>query len=91
MKDLLKLYLLTQYENLDLDTFDSCIVAAYSEEEAKQIHPYIEFDEYYTSIDEVWDTYTWASCPENVECKYIGNAAADVKPNSIVCSSFNAG
>lgn len=90
MKDLLKLYLLTQYDNLDLGTFDSCVVAAYSEDEAKQIHPYIEFEGFYTSVDELWDTYTWANCPENVECKLIG-IAVDVKPNSIICSSFNAG
>lgn len=52
----LNLYLLTQDEYRDCDTFDSCVVAAYSEEEAKKIHPFLhKFDSicfpYYVDLD----------------------------------------
>ena len=105
---MLYLYLLTQKERTGYDTFDSCVVAAYSREDAVKIHPFLHkfrenclpFDDYdkFDQWDnpeyiykEQWKTRTWASCPENVECKFIGHAARDVMPNSIVCSSYNAG
>lgn len=105
--DLLKLYLLTQTENSGYDTFNSCIVAAYNEEEAKSIHPFLHkfdinclpFDEYDNWKEfhdqeyiykEQWKTKTWASSPENVTCRCIG-IAQDIEPNSVLCSSFNAG
>ena len=110
---MLKLYLLTQKENIDFDTFDSCVVAAYSKEDAVMIHPFLyRFGEYsldydvedYYKYDKdpnyiyelVWKpdrlhSLSWASCPENVDCVFIGIAAEDIKPNSVVCSSYNAG
>jgi len=35
----MNLYLLTQESNNDYDTFDSCIVASETEEEARLTHP----------------------------------------------------
>ena len=104
---MLYLYLLTQEEHKGYDTFDSCVVAAYSKDEAVKIHPFLHrFDENCLPFDncnsledfddseyiykEQWKTRTWASCPKNVMCRCIG-IAHDVKPNSVVCSSFNAG
>ena len=102
----LNLYLLTQDEYRDYDTFDSCVVAAYSEEEAKKIHPFLHrFDKLCLPLDcdewkrwddseyiyqVQWETEMWASTPDNVECKLIGIAAEGIEPNSVVCSSFNA-
>lgn len=105
---LLQLYLLTQKERTGYDTFDSCIVAAFNEEDAKKIHPFLhKFDwyclpfedmDYVEQMDdpeyvykEQWKTRTWASCPENVECQYLGLAGKDIIPNSVIGSSYNAG
>ena len=35
----MKLWLLTQCDNTGYDTYDSCVVAAITEQEAKKIHP----------------------------------------------------
>jgi hypothetical protein len=103
----LKLYLLTQDESNGYDTFDSCVVAAYNEEDAKRIHPFLfKFDSMSLPLDieeykrwndpdyinrVQWDTKTWASSPYKVNCKLIGIATEDVKPNSVICTSYNAG
>ena len=72
-----KLYLLTQNVNSGYDTFDSCIVVAENEEEAKNIRP------------SSWaDSSCWAE-PKDIEAEEIGEA----KEGLIGCilASFNAG
>ena len=74
----MKLWLLTQTVNIGYDTYDSAVVAAESEEEARNI--------------EVGDTGpygTWAK-PEHVRVEYLGEAR-DKHPFGVVCASFNAG
>ena len=93
----LNLYLLTQYENDNYDTYDSCVVAAYNKEEAVKIHPYKEYYENYIycpELDdeyELWNSRTWVSSPDKVTCELIGIATKGIAPNSVICSSFNAG
>lgn len=84
----LNLYYLSQNDQRGYDTYDSCIVAAESEEAARLIHPGVEdFD---------WkDTRfgmggTWARYPNLVKVEFIGVAASSVKPG-VVLASFNAG
>lgn len=77
----MKLYYLWQDENNDYDTYDSCVVCAESEEEAKKIHP---------DGDGNFKRCTWASCPENVKCELIGIATDNVE-KGVVIASFNAG
>ncbi|WAQ79321.1 hypothetical protein E20_20 [Escherichia phage E20] len=80
MSKLLKLWLISQSENRGHDSFDSAVVAAYTEEEAKQINP-----------DGEWKLYTaWCSSPDKVHVEYLGIATEGVEPG-IVLSSFNAG
>lgn len=100
-KTALHLYLLTQDENIDYDTYDSCVVCAESEDEAKHIHP-----------DEkcyVWDGKSggwawrnpidpdaecrvtdWATRLESIRCELIGTAADGIE-KGVLCASFNAG
>lgn len=99
----LKLYLLTQEENNGYDTFDSCVVAAYRR--SRYILFYIDLKKivYHLMIMTIGKNLmilsifimnngkTWATSPNNVKCKFIGYAEADIIPNSVVCSSFNAG
>lgn len=89
---MLNLYLLTQDVNCDYDTYDSCIVAAESEDEAKLIHPrsYI-----WTSVGWTYHTSktydcSWSNTPDQVTVTLIGTAANDVK-KGVVIASFNAG
>lgn len=81
----MKLYLLSQTERNGYDTFDSCIVCAENENDAKQISPMEgckTFDEY--------KYHHWASCAENVKCVQIGIANEWTKAG-LILASFNAG
>jgi len=85
----MKLYVISQSENNDYDTYDSAVVCAENEEEARKIHP----SEY--AEDKWWekpkDPYSpWATKLENVDVKYIGEATEGVEPG-IIIASFNAG
>jgi hypothetical protein len=80
----MKLFLLAQDSNNDYDTYDSCIVAAETKEDAITISP----DEYnaigggrYTS---------WAFNYDSISCEEIGVANDNVK-RGVVLASFNAG
>lgn len=79
----MKLFLLTQEVENGWDTFDSMIVAAKNEKEARLITP---------PNGEFGRTpYTcWAHSPEQVQVKLIGTAVKDT-PAGIVLASFNAG
>jgi hypothetical protein len=79
----MNLYLLSQKVNTGYDTYDSCVVAAESAEDARVIQPReIEFEQ-----DE--DFSFWVS-PEHVTVTFLGRAAESIKRGAI-CSSFNAG
>lgn len=84
----MNLYLLSQNERNGYDTYDSCVVCAESEDEAKRIHPREQNECFHGRNN--WQSETWASYPENVTCKLIGTAADNVK-KGVVCASFNAG
>lgn len=89
----MKLWKISQEVNTDYDTFDSAIVAAETEEAARNTHP----SEY---VPENWptgpfdtlgyDTLSSWAIPAKVKVKYIGEAAPDI-PAGVVLSSFNAG
>lgn len=82
-KETLYLYLLTQDENTGWGTYDSCVVCAHNEEEARSIHP-----------DGAWIlgmfvNRKWATEPENVKVELIGEAKGQMV--GVILSSFNAG
>jgi len=80
----MKLYLISQSKNDDYDTYDSAVVCAESEEEAKKINPdggiTTDKEERYSS----WTTL------EHVDVEYIGEAK-EGSESEVICSSFNAG
>ena len=80
----MKIFLLKQSENKWWDIYDSCVVCAENEEEAKSIHPYwrdfIENEQY-------WD---WAYTKEWIICEEIGEAN-EKQERWVICASFNAG
>lgn len=89
----LYLYLISQSENNDYDTYSDAVVAAYSEEDAKHIHPsevYVWRNNkwVYPDSDSEEISSSWTT-PDNVQVKVIG-VSNDTKPG-IILSSFHAG
>lgn len=85
----MKLWLISQDTNSGYDTYDSAVVAAEDEAAAKLTHPSEYSKEWKETGTEDRDYGAWTS-KVNVKCRYIGEAAPDVKAG-VVCASFNAG
>ena len=91
----MKLFKIWQTENLDYDRFDSAVVAAESEEDAKKIHPgpapYGTDTEWPGSgIPEDFPFgCSWASSPSKVFVEYLGEAKPGTE-RGVICASFNA-
>lgn len=81
-----KLFLLTQTIHTSYDTYDSCLVCAKTEEDAKRIHPRGETD---WREKDSWDT-SWANNPSQVRVQTIGYALPTT-PDGVIIASFNAG
>lgn len=78
----MKLYLLSQTVNQNWDTFDSVLVCAENEDDAKSITPYgEEFD---------GKDGTWVKDKSSIACEEIGEANSK-QVRGIIISSFNAG
>lgn len=100
----MNLYLISQTINEGYDTYDSAVVAAESEDEARKIHP----SPFVTHVtDEVWmGTYSggdhigeeyeanedlcWVRFSDihHITVEYLG---ATEKPKGLILASFNAG
>lgn len=80
----MKLFLISQDQNDDFDTYDSAVVAASDEETARRMNP----DSGKPMMDE--NNKRWCNGPEHVTVRYLGEATGDVE-QGIVCASFNAG
>jgi hypothetical protein len=93
----LLLWLLTQTRNKGYDTYDSCVVAAASADEAKKIHPRGDrfLDGRGRAYDDgqriaFWEASSWVRDIEDVTATLLGIADSSIKPG-VVCASFNAG
>jgi hypothetical protein len=82
----MKLWLISQAVNEGYDTYDSAVVAAETEADARQIHPSLSLDDGSGVPSPTWG---WAP-PDAVEAKYLGEAK-DGTPKGVICASFNAG
>jgi hypothetical protein len=76
------LYLVSQDVNDDWDTYDSMIVVAASEDDARSIHPNGNWGGSFGG--------GWCSSPEQAKVKWIGIPRGDMK-RGVVLASFNAG
>lgn len=80
----MKLYLLSQDDNNDYDTYDSILVCAENEADARTISPNGEpFVE-----NERWGS--WAKKASAISCEEIGEAN-DKQTRGVIIASFNAG
>ena len=81
----MNLYLLTQDDRVDYDTYDSAVVCASSYTEAASIHPDGSTGSW---CQERWRS--WASHPELVHVECIGKACDSLR-RGVILASFNAG
>jgi hypothetical protein len=79
-----RLYLISQSENTDYDTYDSAVVCAPDEEAARNTHPRSQSPYFDPEDDDSWCGY------DKVTVKLLGLAYDDVE-YGVVCASFNAG
>lgn len=87
----MNLYKISQSANNDYDTYDSVIVAAENEDEARKTHP----SPYEENIDGMWwdrdDKHSsWAFKLDQVKVEFIGTAKEGT-PKGIILASYNAG
>lgn len=84
----LRLYMISQDKNNDYDTYDAAVVAAYSAEEARTIHP--NGERWGVDWKRGSTSRTWVHSPDDVKAELVGTAARGVKLG-VVCYSYNAG
>lgn len=87
MKDHTFIWLLTQKEVKWYDTYDSCVVGADTEEDARMITP----DGLPFKGNSIIGPHSkWARTPEKVNVEKIGVGKPALR-GEVICSSFNAG
>lgn len=82
----MKLYLLSQDAYNGYDTYDSCVVCAENESDAKTIRP--DGFEFKESNNNCFSC--WVDKLSQIQCEEIGVANKNQK-RGVVCASFNAG
>ena len=92
------LYLIYAGEYLGHETYSSAVVCANSEQEARCVHPngrYVfangSFVSKQTRRSFPSGHFSGWVHPDKVKVTFVGVAARDILPGSIVCASFNAG
>jgi hypothetical protein len=80
----MNIYYLYQNDVTGYDTYDSCVVVAENENEAKEIHP-----AWYATFGE--DRRTWTDDINKVGIDYLGKYEGDNTEAQVICASFNAG
>ena len=80
----MKLYLLKQNENNGYDTYDSCLVCAENEADARTMTP----DGNTFKDNNIWSS--WARSKKSITCEEIGEAN-DKQERGVIIASFNAG
>ena len=83
----MKLYLISQDVNDYYDTYDSAVVAAESDEDARSIHPDGESIDWQNAKSSLYST--WAPLASDVKVKCIGVAAPGIE-RGVICASYNS-
>lgn len=83
----MNIYFVSQKENYDYDTYDSFVIIADNEEEARYTHPANPIKEW-DGIKSRYDSWCDA---EDVTVEYVGKAGEWYIQKTIICASYNAG
>ena len=83
----MKIWKISQKENNNWDTFDSAVVFAETEKDARMTFPH--------SLNQGWDgkvgmRSSWCDA-KYVTVEYLGVTDRDVPNKTVICASFNAG
>ena len=79
----MKLWLISQTQNNNYDTYDSAVVSAPDENSAKNLHP--------SERTEAWNcSRDWCDIPNDVTAVYLGEAP-NITETKVILASFNAG
>lgn len=78
----MKIYLISQTVNKDWNTYDSFVVYAENEEDAKLVHPLNDINSNYAG--------SWVQRVEDIQVTYLGEAKDGAERGEIL-SSYNAG
>ena len=81
----MKLFLISQSQNWEYDTYEEAVVIAENEEEARNMNP--GTGKPMTEKD--WTSSKWCDSPEHVKVEYLGESISNKQ--GVVCASFNAG
>ena len=88
----MNLYFLKQNENNCYGTYESRVVCAESEDEARKIHPDPYEDDSedgkWWEVDEYLRSDGWAKSPETVEVEFIGIAKEGLE-KGVVCAHYS--
>lgn len=85
----MNLYLISQTTNDDYDTYDSAVVVAANEEDARHIHPSPHINRF--DPDNLFDYHAWAH-PKYVTATWLATTnEPTLEAGNVICSSFNAG
>jgi len=83
----MKIYKIWQKVNIYYDAYDSAVVCAKDEEDARSIHPSIRMVDWDGKIS-VWED-DWCD-KRDVQVTYLGEADINLQ-RGVICASFNAG
>lgn len=89
----MNIYLITQHVHNDYDTYDSAVVYAASEEEARNIHPSGRNECWVKEQDSSYWIGSWCR-PEDVVVLLLSTnvlATHEEQIKQIICASYNAG
>ena len=86
----MNLYLISQSDVEGYDTFSDAVVAAYTEDEARTIHPNHNCEKRIPLPEMDFHLGDWTNSPNKVLVTFIGLADPKIKAG-VICASFHAG
>jgi hypothetical protein len=86
----MNLYLISQSENNGYDTYDSAVVCASNEDEARNMSPFTGEPMDWASPSKYYFS-DWVSRADRVRVELLGPALPARIDAGVICASFNAG
>jgi hypothetical protein len=86
----MNLYLISQSDNSGYDTYDSAVVCASNEDEARNMSPSTGEPMDWASPSKYYFS-NWVSRADRVCVELLGPATSDQTVAGVICASFNAG
>lgn len=87
------LYLVERTDKVTWDEYDSFVVCAESEDEARRVHPsgVSFFEDDMSEQSKRYFKSSWTDKIETLEVSCIGLASISLKNREVICASYNAG